>query len=115
MAATLVKSLTAEPYTFLQPPKTLHTSSLDFLKQTLDPIAKSIAETQQQRLQDARKKRKRGQNDEDDDILRLKKVHVDGFAVEQVWEQARRIIDAARKEAQRNFDELAEKYAIDDS
>ncbi|KAG9643242.1 Mpp10 protein, partial [Aureobasidium melanogenum] len=36
-------------------------------------------------------------------------------AVEQVWEQARRIIDAARKEAQRNFDELAEKYAIDDS
>ncbi|KAK6000386.1 hypothetical protein QM012_003632 [Aureobasidium pullulans] len=115
MAATLVKSLTSEPYTFLQPPTTLHTSSLDFLKQTLDPIAKSIAETQQQRLQEARKKRKRGQNDEDEEILRLKKVHVEGFAVEQVWEQARRIIDAARKEAQRNFDELAEKYAIDDS
>ncbi|KAH0280093.1 Mpp10 protein, partial [Aureobasidium melanogenum] len=115
MAATLVKSLTAEPYTFLQPPIKLHTSSLDFLKQTLDPIAKSIAETQQQRLQEARKKRKRGQNDEDEEILRLKKVHVEGFAVEQVWEQARRIIDAARKEAQRNFDELAEKYAIDDS
>ncbi|KAH0273974.1 Mpp10 protein, partial [Aureobasidium melanogenum] len=115
MAATLVKSLTSEPYTFLQPPSTLHTSSLDFLKQTLDPIAKSIAETQQQRLQEARKKRKRGQNDQDEDILRLKKVHVEGFAVEQVWEQARRIIDAARKEAQRNFDELAEKYAIDDS
>ncbi|KAH0372181.1 Mpp10 protein, partial [Aureobasidium melanogenum] len=115
MAATLVKSLTAEPYTFLQPPPKLHTSSLDFLKQTLDPIAKSIAETQQQRLQEARKKRKRGQNDEDEEILRLKKVHVEGFAVEQVWEQARRIIDAARKEAQRNFDELAEKYAIDDS
>ncbi|KAG9568044.1 Mpp10 protein, partial [Aureobasidium melanogenum] len=115
MAATLVKSLTSEPYTFLQPPSTLHTSSLDFLKQTLDPIAKSIAETQQQRLQEARKKRKRGQNDEDEEILRLKKVHVEGFAVEQVWEQARRIIDAARKEAQRNFDELAEKYAIDDS
>ncbi|KAG9905973.1 Mpp10 protein, partial [Aureobasidium melanogenum] len=115
MAATLVKSLTSEPYTFLQPQTTLHTSSLDFLKQTLDPIAKSIAETQQQRLQEARKKRKRGQNDEDEEILRLKKVHVEGFAVEQVWEQARRIIDAARKEAQRNFDELAEKYAIDDS
>ncbi|KAG9688375.1 Mpp10 protein, partial [Aureobasidium melanogenum] len=115
MAATLVKSLTSEPYTFLQPPTTLHTSSLDFLKETLDPIAKSIAETQQQRLQEARKKRKRGQNDEDEGILRLKKVHVEGFAVEQVWEQARRIIDAARKEAQRNFDALAEKYAIDDS
>ncbi|KAH0350215.1 Mpp10 protein, partial [Aureobasidium melanogenum] len=115
MAATLVKSLTAEPYAFLQPPTKLHTSSLDFLKQTLDPIAQSIAETQQQRLQEARKKRKRGQNDEDEEILRLKKVHVEGFAVEQVWEQARRIIDAARKEAQRNFDELAEKYAIDDS
>ncbi|KAG9652027.1 Mpp10 protein, partial [Aureobasidium melanogenum] len=115
MAATLVKSLTSEPYTFLQPPSTLHTSSLDFLKQTLDPIAKSIAETQQQRLQEARKKRKRGQNDQDEEILRLKKVHVEGFVVEQVWEQARRIIDAARKEAQRNFDELAEKYAIDDS
>ena len=115
MATTLVNWLTSEPHSFLQPPSTLHTSSLDFLKQTLDPIAKSIAETQQQRLQEARKKRKRGQNDEDEEILRLKKVHVSGFAVDQVWEQARRIIDAARKEAQRNFDELAEKYAIDDS
>lgn len=115
MAATLVKSLASEPYNFLQPPTTLHASSLDFLKQTLDPIARSIAETQQQRLQEARKKRKRGHNDEDEEILRLKKVHVEGLAVEQVWEQARRIIDAARKEAQRNFDELAEKYAIDDS
>lgn len=99
----------------MQPPKPLHNSSLDFLKQTLDPIAKSIAETQQQRLQEARKKRKRGQNYEDEEVLRLKKVHVDGFAVEQVWEQARRIIDAARLEAQRNFDELAEKYAVAES
>jgi U3 small nucleolar RNA-associated protein MPP10 len=115
MATTLVKSLSSEAHTFLQPPTTLHNSSLDFLKQTLDPIAKSIADTQQQRLQEARKKRKRGQDHvNSDDILRAKKIHVDGFGVEQVWEQARRIIDAARKEAQRNFDELAEKYAIDD-
>lgn len=109
----LLKTLTSAPHAFLQPPTALHASSLSFLKETLDPIAASVAETQQQRLQDARKKRKRGQEYEDEDVLRLKKVHVDGFAIEQVWEQARRVIEAARHEAELGLEAVAFAQEID--
>ncbi|KAJ9619510.1 U3 snoRNP protein [Taxawa tesnikishii (nom. ined.)] len=102
----LLNTLTSAPHTFLQPPTKLHASSLSYLKQTLDPIASSIAQIQQERLQEARKKRKRGQDYADREVLRLKKVHVDGFAIEQVWEQARRVIDAARQEAERGLEDL---------
>lgn len=111
----LVSSLTSAPHAFLQPPSALHASALSLLKDTLDPVAATISETQQKRLQDARKKRKRGEDLEEEDVLRLKKVHVDGFAIEQVWEQARRVIDAARKEAERGLETLKEKYAAEES
>nr|OQO28949.1 hypothetical protein B0A51_05349 [Rachicladosporium sp. CCFEE 5018]OQO31932.1 hypothetical protein B0A51_01127 [Rachicladosporium sp. CCFEE 5018] len=78
----------------------LHTDILAYLKNALDPIASEISVTQQQRLQDARKKRKRGQTAPDESVLQLKQVHVAGFGVEQVWEQARRVIDATRKEVE---------------
>ncbi|GAB7348288.1 hypothetical protein MBLNU459_g6268t1 [Dothideomycetes sp. NU459] len=109
----LVKALTSAPHAFLQPPTALHTSSLSFLKETLDPLAAAIAETQQQRLHEARKKRKRGQDYEDEHVLRLKKLHVDGFAIEQVWEQARRVIEAARQEAERGLEAVAFANGID--
>lgn len=109
----LLKTLTSAPHAFLQPPTALYASSLSLLKETLDPIAASIADTQQQRLQDARKKRKRGQDHDDDQVLRLKKVHVNGFAIDQVWEQARRVIEAARQEAERGLEAVAFAQEID--
>jgi U3 small nucleolar RNA-associated protein MPP10 len=54
-----------------------------------------------ERQQEARRKRKRGQHIDHDDVLRLKQIHTEGFSVEQVWEQARRVIEAAREEAER--------------
>jgi U3 small nucleolar RNA-associated protein MPP10 len=78
----------------------LHTDALAYLKNALDPVALDISTTQQQRLLEARKKRKRGEVVSEDEVLRLKQVHTRGFGAEQVWEQAKRVIEAARKEAE---------------
>jgi U3 small nucleolar RNA-associated protein MPP10 len=103
MAATagpFFQSLTAAPHDFLQPSLPLHTDALAYLKNALDPVALDVSNAQNQRLLDARKKRKRGEVVSEDDILRLKQVHTRGFGAEQVWEQAKRVIEAARKEAE---------------
>ncbi|KAK3673717.1 U3 snoRNP protein [Recurvomyces mirabilis] len=100
-AATLANRLTDAPHTFLQPTLPLYTDTAAYLKHILDPIAADVSTVQQQRLQEVRKKRKRGEALVDEtDVLRLKQIHVDGFGPEQVWEQARRVIDAARHEAE---------------
>ncbi|KAK0858644.1 U3 snoRNP protein [Friedmanniomyces endolithicus] len=93
------------PHSFLQPSLPLYTDTLAYLKHALDPLATDISVVQQQRQQEARKKRKRGERVEESEVLRLKEIHVEGFGPEQVWEQARRVIEAAREEAERGFSE----------
>ena len=109
MADVLSSALNVSPQAFLQPSSSLYTSTLASLKNTLDPLAADISTAQQQRQQDARKKRKRGQGDDAQEVLRLKRLHVEGFGVEQVWEQARRVIEAARAEAERGIAEAEER------
>jgi U3 small nucleolar RNA-associated protein MPP10 len=99
-AGPFFRSLTTAPHDFLQPSLPLHTDALAYLKNALDPVALDVSNTQNQRLLDARKKRKRGEIVSEDDVLRLKQVHTRGFGAEQVWEQAKRVIEAARKEAE---------------
>jgi U3 small nucleolar RNA-associated protein MPP10 len=103
MAATagpFLQSLTAAPQDFLQPSLPLHTDALAYLKNTLDPVALDVSAVQQQRLLDARRKRKRGEVAEEDEVLRLKKVNLRGFEAEQVWQQVRMVLEATRKEAE---------------
>ncbi|KAK5715428.1 U3 snoRNP protein [Elasticomyces elasticus] len=107
--ATLSHTLTDSPHAFLQPSLPLYTDTLAFLKHALDPIAADISSIQQQRQQEARKKRKRGDRSDGSEVLRLKKLHVEGFGVEQVWEQARRVIEAARLEAEKGLAEAEEQ------
>ncbi len=99
----LLSTLSSSSHTFLQPPPSLHAATLVLAKRYLDPLATSASEAQAQRLQDARKKRKRGEADNYDSqrILRLKQVHLEGFGIEQIWEQARRVLDASRQEVER--------------
>lgn len=99
-AGPFFQSLAASPHEFLQPSLPLHTDALAYLKNALDPVALDVSNAQNQRLLDARKKRKRGEVVSEEDILRLKQVHIRGFGAEQVWEQAKRVIEAARKEAE---------------
>lgn len=105
-AATAPTSLLTNPLAFLQPTSQLNASFLAAAKQYLDPVAAGVSESQSRRQQELRKKRKRG-GDYDDDInvLHLKKVHVDGFGVDQVFEQTRKIVEATVEEIELSLPE----------
>ncbi|KAI7086896.1 Mpp10 protein [Hortaea werneckii] len=118
MAATsarLASSLTDAPQDFLQPSFPLYTDTLAFLKNALDPLAADVSSVQQQRLHDARRKRKRSERADEGDVLRLKQIHTDGFGPDQVWEQARRIIEAARVEAEQGLEAAQHVQTTDES
>jgi U3 small nucleolar RNA-associated protein MPP10 len=104
----LLWSLTNAQHEFLQPSLPLYTDTLAFLKHALDPLAADVSAVQQQRQQEARKKRKRGREIADAHVLRLKQIHIDALGPEQIWEQARRVINAAREEAERGLAEARE-------
>lgn len=96
----LLSTLSSSAHSFLQPPPSLHAASLVLAKRYLDPLASSVSKLQAQRQQDARRKRKRGEEDSygSTRLLRLKQVHLEGFGIDQVWEQARRVLDASLEE-----------------
>jgi U3 small nucleolar RNA-associated protein MPP10 len=102
---SMISSLATTPHDYIQPKLPLYTDAVAYLKDILDPVAKDVSAEQQQRLEQARKKRKRGDRDGEESVLRLKQIHSEGFGVEQIWEQARRIIDAVRVEAERGYKE----------
>ena len=99
----LLATLQTSSHTFLQPPPSLHTASLVLAKRYLDPLAISTSDAQIQRQLNRRQKRKRGEVDGYDSVqpLRLKEIHLEGFRIDQVWEQARRVLDATRLEIER--------------
>ncbi|MCJ1475306.1 U3 snoRNP protein [Lambiella insularis] len=105
----LLSTLSQSSHTFLQPTHALHTAALLLAKQYLDPLASTVSQAQAQRLQHARKKRKRGQDDDEGvrEILRLKQVHLEGFGIDQVWEQARRVLDASQEEVERSLADIS--------
>lgn len=104
-AQSLLASLSSEPHVFLQPPSTFHAAAIVLAKHYLDPLATSTSEAQARRLEVLRKKRKRGDPDgvTSQNILRLKKLHTEGFEITQIWEQARRVLDASRKELEKSL------------
>ncbi|KAG9234364.1 putative U3 small nucleolar ribonucleoprotein mpp10 [Amylocarpus encephaloides] len=94
-------------YAFISPTEALGRSVLDHVKGTLDMFAGSLGEEQTARLKEERRKRKRGEAlGGEGQVLKIRKLHVDGFAVDQVWEQARRVIDALRKDAEKGLEEF---------
>ena len=100
----LPRAIQDSPHKFLQPTLPLYTDALAYLKHALDPLAAEISKVQLDRQQEARKKRKRGGQLDQEEVLRLKQVHTHGFSVEQVWEQSRRIVDAASREVTRGLE-----------
>ena len=97
----LVPVLANTPHEFLQPSASLHLAAVSLAKNYLDPVAASVSDIQHDRRNESRKKRKRRDTDyRDDEVLQLRKIHIDGFAVDQVWEQMRRVFQAARKEVE---------------
>ncbi|OBT57479.1 hypothetical protein VE04_02260 [Pseudogymnoascus sp. 24MN13] len=96
-------------YKFIAPEKEICEGALDLAKSTLDGFAAQLYDEQNKRVEEERKdrKRKRGEAADGGELLKIRKVHTQGFAVEQVWEQARRVIDALRGDVERDLDELA--------
>ncbi|KAF2142646.1 uncharacterized protein K452DRAFT_226949 [Aplosporella prunicola CBS 121167] len=106
-AQALLSALSASPHTFLQPTTGLHNAALSLAKSLLDPLASGVSEAQLARREEARKKRKRGESDHgSDQVLQLKKVHLEGFGADQIWEQAKRVLDAARDEVERDLPDV---------
>lgn len=98
-----LSTLSSSPHIFLQPPSGLHTAALVLAKRYLDPLAATTSEAHAQRLYHARQKRKRGDIDShaSNRALPLTQLHTEGFEITQIWEQARRVLDASRQEVER--------------
>ncbi|ESZ92353.1 putative U3 small nucleolar ribonucleoprotein mpp10 [Sclerotinia borealis F-4128] len=94
-------------YTFIAPSSQLPNASLEYAKETLDRFAGKLGDEQAKRLKEQRKKRKRGDRDGDEgEVLKIRKIHTQGFEVQQVWEQAKRVIDALKGDAERALEEF---------
>jgi len=94
--STLLQTITTSPYIFLQPPLTLRNDAIALAKQFLDPLAADVSAAQLDRQRENRKRKR--SKDEEEEPLRLTKVYVEGFAVEQVWEQVRRVVEGVTRE-----------------
>lgn len=99
-------------HVFLQPDDALPTGSLNVVKDTLEGFATEVSEEQEVRLKESRKRKREGWKKEEIDVLKLRKVYVDGFETEQVWQQARRIIGSVLKFSGGLLDELEEEGEV---
>jgi len=104
IAVFLDSTYPSNRHVFLQPPPLLPTGSLQLAKETLDGLASQVAEHQQARLQEAGKKRKRELTQTS--VLKLRKLHIDGFETSQVWQQAQKIITSALDTSLQLLEEL---------
>ncbi|GAP83264.1 putative U3 small nucleolar ribonucleoprotein mpp10 [Rosellinia necatrix] len=96
---------------FLQPSASLPNASLQLAKATLDAYASQLSDEQQQRQKEANKKRKRADQSRGPiDVLKVRKLHVDGFESGQVWQQAKRIITSTLHDAEQILRELEDSH-----
>ncbi|KAI4164466.1 MAG: hypothetical protein LQ342_001779 [Letrouitia transgressa] len=102
----LLSTLSGSVHSFLQPPPTLHQASLVLAKRFLDPLALSAAQAEEESRNEPKKKRKRGHADEQASHNRfgLKRIHLEGFGTQHIWQQAKRVLDASLQRVERALD-----------
>lgn len=98
-------------HAFLQPSASLPTESLNIAKETLEAFAGKVSDQQLERLKESRKQ-KRGGNGSTQDVLKLRKVYIDGFQTNQVWKQAERIINSVLEYSEDLLTEMEENDEI---
>ncbi|KAK8044725.1 hypothetical protein PG993_004749 [Apiospora rasikravindrae] len=107
MSTALLEALkSGNRHGFLQPNASVPNASLQLVKSTLDSYAGQLSDEQQQRLKEANKKRKRAEAAPKNDVLKIRKLHIEGFESAQIWQQARRIIASALEDSQDALEEL---------
>ncbi|RKL27840.1 hypothetical protein BFJ72_g12850 [Fusarium proliferatum] len=97
-------------HAFLQPTASIPTDSLNHVKHTLEGFASQVGDEQQERLKENRKRKRGAANSED--VLKMRKVYIDGFETGQVWQQAKRIIGGVLKYSEEALAELEERKEI---
>ncbi|KAI1002576.1 hypothetical protein K3495_g5624 [Podosphaera aphanis] len=92
---------------FITPTSAIVDASLKFTKDVVENYAGKLADEQEEKLRELRK-RKREKNGEKvaGQALKIRKIHTQGFEVDTIWEQARRVIDALRRDVEKNIEEL---------
>ncbi|KAG5656281.1 hypothetical protein KAF25_004557 [Fusarium avenaceum] len=108
--ALLASLADGKRHSFLQPNASIPTDSLNLVKHTLEGFASQVGDEQQERLKENRK-RKRGAVGSED-VLKMRKVYIDGFETGQVWQQAKRIIGGVLKYSEETLAELEERKEI---
>lgn len=101
-------------HAFLQPPASIPSSSLNLVKDTLESFAGTVGDEQLRQVRDANRKRKRSERIRADeaDVLKVRRIHVDGFETGQVWQQAKRIIASTLKSSEEALRELEEQNGV---
>ena len=84
------------PWAFLHPTKELHAATLDSAKEYLGPLALSINNHQNSR----KRKRSNIAHVNKGQALQIRQLYVEGFTSDQIWEQAKRILDSVGFEAE---------------
>lgn len=102
-------TLSSSAHSFLQPSSTLHASAILAAKRLFDPLAFDVSLTQEERRKENRKKRKRSEIESggSNQVLQLREVYTDGFGIDQIWEQAKRVLDATNTEVERDLQSTA--------
>lgn len=101
-------------HAFLQPPAAIPSSSLNLVKDTLESFAGHVGDEQLRQVRDANRKRKRSERIRADEaeVLKVRRIHVDGFETGQVWQQAKRIIASTLKSSEEALRELEEQNGV---
>lgn len=113
LAVFLDSTFPSNRHAFLCPSPLLPAGSLQLAKETLDALAGQVADQQQQRLRDAGKKRKRDGSQGKTAVLKIRRLHVDGFETGQVWQQAKKIIASTLDESRQVLSELEESNEVE--
>ncbi|OAA53008.1 U3 small nucleolar ribonucleoprotein Mpp10 [Cordyceps fumosorosea ARSEF 2679] len=110
VAMALLQSLQPENrHVFLQPTTDLSTESLNLVRDTLEGFAAQVGDEQQRRLKESRKRKRDGEKEE---MLKLRKIYVDGFQTNQVWQQAKKVIGGVLQFSETLLGEMEEKNEI---
>ncbi|TQS37169.1 hypothetical protein Golomagni_02365 [Golovinomyces magnicellulatus] len=100
---------------FITPTSAFSDLSLGLAKDVLDKSAGNLVDAQIERLKQIReqkkRKRKTARPDLDLQVSKIRKIHTQGFAIESIWEQARRVIDALRVDVEKNIDQINQTVA----
>ncbi|KAI1350684.1 Mpp10 protein-domain-containing protein [Xylaria sp. FL0043] len=98
---------------FLQPSASLPNASLQLAKITLDAYASQLSDEQQQRQKETNKKRKcSDQSRRPIEVLKVRKLHIDGFESSQIWQQAKRIISSTIQDAEQMLQDLEDRNEV---